>query len=77
MNYPPAKFLTTRQLSRVWLVSEATIKRWADTPALGVFFDHAPSGPYQIGPVAHAVRTARRLIGEMIVLNPGTDVDPT
>ncbi len=34
MNYPPTKFLTTRQLSRVWLVSEATIKRWADTGQL-------------------------------------------
>jgi excisionase family DNA binding protein len=34
MNRSPAKFLTTRQLSRVWLVSEATIKRWADTGQL-------------------------------------------
>ena len=34
MNYSPTKFLTTRQLSRVWLVSEATIKRWADTGQL-------------------------------------------
>src|SRR5215212_7794674 len=34
MSYSPTKFLTTRQLSRVWLVSEATIKRWADTGQL-------------------------------------------
>ena len=34
MNYSPTKFLTTRQLSRVWFVSEATIKRWADTGQL-------------------------------------------
>src|SRR5829696_9679119 len=34
MNYSPTKFLTTRQLSRVWYVSEATIKRWADTGQL-------------------------------------------
>jgi MerR family transcriptional regulator, light-induced transcriptional regulator len=34
MNRSPAKFLTTRQLSRVWLVSEATIKRWADAGQL-------------------------------------------
>jgi excisionase family DNA binding protein len=34
MNYSPTKFLTTRQLSRVWLVSEATIKRWADAGQL-------------------------------------------
>jgi len=34
MNRFPAKFLTTRQLARLWLVSEATIKRWADTGQL-------------------------------------------
>src|SRR3954453_3930882 len=34
MNYSPTKFLTTRQLSRVWLVSEATIKLWGDTGQL-------------------------------------------
>jgi len=34
MNYSPTKFLTTRQLSRVWFVSEATIKRWADAGQL-------------------------------------------
>ena len=34
MSYSPTKFLTTRQLSRVWYVSEATIKRWADTGQL-------------------------------------------
>ncbi|HEX7955475.1 MAG TPA: B12-binding domain-containing protein [Pyrinomonadaceae bacterium] len=30
----PAKFLTTHQLARLWHVSEATIKRWADTGQL-------------------------------------------
>jgi excisionase family DNA binding protein len=34
MSYSTTRFLTTRQLSRVWLVSEATIKRWADTGQL-------------------------------------------
>src|SRR5215211_758146 len=34
MNYSPTKFMTTRQLSRAWLVSEATIKRWADAGQL-------------------------------------------
>ena len=34
MTHSPAKFLTTRQLARLWLVSEATIKRWADTGQL-------------------------------------------
>lgn len=26
----PEKYLTTRQLARLWMVSEATVKRWAD-----------------------------------------------
>ncbi|HVF57596.1 MAG TPA: B12-binding domain-containing protein [Pyrinomonadaceae bacterium] len=30
MSKAAPKFLTTRQLARLWLVSEATIKRWAD-----------------------------------------------
>lgn len=30
----PTKFLTTRQLASLWLVSEATIKRWADAGQL-------------------------------------------
>ena len=34
MAHSPTKFLTTRQLARLWLVSEATIKRWADTGQL-------------------------------------------
>jgi excisionase family DNA binding protein len=34
MTHSPAKFLTTRQLARLWLVSEATVKRWADTGQL-------------------------------------------
>ena len=34
MTIAPAKFLTTRQLARLWHVSEATIKRWADTGQL-------------------------------------------
>lgn len=34
MTRTPAKFLTTRQLARIWLVSEATIKRWADAGQL-------------------------------------------
>src|ERR1044072_4583281 len=34
MSYSPTKFLTTRQLSRVWLVSEPAITRWADTGQL-------------------------------------------
>lgn len=36
MNQTTTKFLTTRQLARLWLVSEATIKRWADAGHLCV-----------------------------------------
>lgn len=35
MSSIATKFLTTRQLAQLWLVSEATIKRWADTGQLG------------------------------------------
>ena len=34
MTTSTAKFMTTRQLARLWLVSEATVKRWADTGQL-------------------------------------------
>jgi excisionase family DNA binding protein len=34
VTHSPAKFLTTRQLASLWLVSEATVKRWADTGQL-------------------------------------------
>ncbi len=30
MKTTPEKFLTTRELARLWMVSEATVKRWAD-----------------------------------------------
>ena len=34
MRQTPSKFLTTRQLARLWMVSEATVKRWADSGLL-------------------------------------------
>ncbi len=52
------------------------INGWAVVPVVGVFLDHAPAGPYQIGPVAHAVRAARRAGLREVVLNPGVTVDP-
>jgi hypothetical protein len=52
------------------------ITRWALLPVLGVFLDHAPAGPYQIGPVVQAVRASRRCGLASIVLNPGGPVDP-
>lgn len=52
------------------------VTEWARRPVTGIFFDHAPSGPYQIGPVVQAVRAARRYGLATAVLNPGVPVDP-
>jgi hypothetical protein len=54
----------------------ADLDRWAALPVMGIFFDHAPAGTYHIGPVALAVRMARRIGLETVVLNPGVPVDP-
>lgn len=54
----------------------AEIAGWSALPVAGVFLDHAPAGPYQVGPVVYAVRAARRAGLSMIVLNPGVPVDP-
>jgi hypothetical protein len=56
------------------VVSE--IAHWACYPFAGVFFDHAPSGPYQVGPVVAAVRAAARHGLGWRVLNAGVPVDP-
>ena len=53
----------------------ADITRWAVLPVAGIFLDHAPAGPFQIGPVALAARIARRAGLERIVLNPGVPID--
>jgi hypothetical protein len=54
----------------------AEIGRWTALPVQGVFLDHAPAGPYQIGPVIQAVRAARRGGLTTVVLNPGCATDP-
>jgi hypothetical protein len=54
----------------------AEIRRWAAVPLAGLFLDHAPSGPFQIGPVVQAVRRARRRGLATIVINAGAPVDP-
>jgi len=56
------------------LIGEIT--RWAVMPVTGIFLDHAPAGPYQVGPVALAGRVARRAGLGALVLNPGVPVDP-
>ncbi len=53
MVLTPAKFLTTRQLARLWLVSEATIKRWADT---GQLTSSRTVGGHRRFPVAEVMR---------------------
>jgi excisionase family DNA binding protein len=53
MTLAPAKFLTTRQLARLWLVSEATIKRWADT---GQLTSSRTVGGHRRFPVAEVMR---------------------
>ena len=56
------------------LLDEVT--RWAACPVGGVFFDHAPTSPFTVGPVALAVRVARRAGLAAVVLNPGVPTDP-
>jgi MerR family transcriptional regulator, light-induced transcriptional regulator len=53
MTIAPARFLTTRQLARLWLVSEATIKRWADT---GQLTSSRTVGGHRRFPVAEVMR---------------------
>ncbi len=48
---------------------------WARCPVSGVFLDQTPTSPFSIGPVALAVRAARR-VGLQVVLNPATVPDP-
>ena len=49
--------------------------RWAGYPIGGIFFDQAPTSPYSIGPVAVAVRTARRTGFNTLLINPGRPAD--
>jgi len=53
----------------------ADVSHWAGYPVRGIFFDQVPTSPFAIGPVALAIRAARRIgLGELI-LNPGTPPD--
>jgi Spherulation-specific family 4 len=52
------------------------VTRWVDEPVAGVFLDHAPTSPFSVGPVALAIRVARRAGLESVVLNPGVPTDP-
>jgi hypothetical protein len=52
------------------------VQRWSAYPVAGVFLDQAPTTPFGIGPVALAVRVARRAGLFVTVLNPGAPADP-
>jgi hypothetical protein len=53
------------------------VARWADYGVGGIFFDRAPTSPFSSGPVALAVRVARRAgVGGRVVINPGLPTDP-
>jgi hypothetical protein len=54
---------------------QEAVARWARCPVSGIFLDQTPTSPFSIGPVALAVRAARRG-GLSVVLNPGTATDP-
>ena len=49
--------------------------RWAGYPVQGIFFDQSPTSPYSIGPVAVAVRAARRIGFDTLLINPGRPAD--
>jgi hypothetical protein len=53
----------------------AELGRWAGYPLKGIFFDQAPTSPYSIGPVAVAVRSARRIGFDTLVVSPGCPAD--
>lgn len=52
------------------------VRRWAAYPVGGIFFDAAPTSPFSIGPVALAVRAARRAGLPDMILSPGAPTDP-
>ncbi|HEX7745505.1 MAG TPA: hypothetical protein VF462_09620, partial [Micromonosporaceae bacterium] len=52
------------------------LHRLSAAPVGGVLLDRAPTSPYGIGPVALAVRSARRAGLAEVVVNPGLPADP-
>ena len=53
----------------------AELGRWSGYPVRGIFFDQAPTSPYSIGPVAVAIRSARRIGFDTLLVNPGRGTD--
>lgn len=54
----------------------AEVRGWSGLPVGGVFLDRAPADPFGAGPVALALRLARRAGLTTILLNPGGPADP-
>jgi hypothetical protein len=54
----------------------AEVTGWSGRPVSGLFLDQAPTSPFCLGPVALAVRAARRAGLSTVVLNPGVPPDP-
>ncbi len=50
------------------------LDRWTEAPVAGLFLDRAPAGELGVGPVALALRVARRRGLHRLVLNPGVPV---
>ncbi len=72
----PLGYLSLGYGNRAAAAVRADIRHWAMLPVLGIFLDHAPPGPFHLGPVVSAVRAARRSGLRGIVVNPGVAVDP-
>ncbi|MBB5872202.1 hypothetical protein F4553_005636 [Allocatelliglobosispora scoriae] len=53
----------------------AEIGSLAETAIGGIFFDQVPTSPYSVGPVAVAVRAARRWGFDTVLINPGRPTD--
>lgn len=52
------------------------VEDWSGQPVSGVFLDQVPTSRFGLGPVALAVRIARRAGLSTVVLNPGVPPDP-
>jgi len=61
--------------SRPVEVVRAELADWSAQAVGGIFFDQVPTSPFSIGPVAMAVRAARRLGFDTVLINPGRPTD--
>ena len=71
----PMGYVDLAYASRPIEAIRADLDEWGLQAVGGIFFDQAPTSPFSIGPVAMAVRAARRLGFDTILLNPGRDTD--